>query len=197
MPGPASRTVAKGRFFGLPVVGREVVFIIDTSGSMKDFMRSGAHRSRLAAAKEQLLFAVQGMDKNSRYKLLTFASDVTVWTPKTVRVRRNTQRTLVEVLDRIRPDGGTNLFAAIHHVLNEAKLKFGESARNRVDEVFVLSDGLPTGEVDDPEKILGIVHDMNRYQKVRIHTIFVGPNSSAGFMRRLAEANGGTFVLVQ
>ena len=61
--------------------------------------------------------------------------------------------------------------------------------------VFVLSDGMPTsGAVKDPEQILKMVRAANRYQKVRINTVFTGVGDGAAFLRKLAEQNDGVFV---
>ncbi|MCA8953687.1 MAG: HEAT repeat domain-containing protein, partial [Planctomycetes bacterium] len=74
----------RATFFGVPVTGSSIAFLIDTSGSMEEQVavpvagganrtsptgsRPGRSMSRLGAAKEQLALAVQAMDPNSRYQ---------------------------------------------------------------------------------------------------------------------------------
>ena len=77
----------------------------------------------------------------------------------------------------------------------DAGQTFGTPNQNPIDEIFVLSDGEPvSGDVIDPDVILKIVREINRYQKVRIHTVFVGTSKGVGLMKRLAQENGGYFV---
>ncbi len=193
-------------FFGVPVTGREVVFLLDASGSMDEQVAGTAvdadrRRSdprlptRLRMAKEQVITAVQAMPKESRYRVLAFAKDLKFRSRKPVQPGRESTRALVEMLTMVAADGGTNLHAALCEALQFEGLRYGEEAKCEVDEVFLLSDGLPTeGDVRDPDEILEIVRQANRYLHVRIHTVFTGTGSGADFLRQLAEQNDGVFV---
>ena len=177
----------RGTFYGIPVIGREVVFVIDTSSSMsasvevvlavpvkrKDFRQRRV--SRLDVAKEQVLNAVQGIGKGTRYHLTTFSDDVEIWNAKPVPARPATHRTLNNVLSQLEAGGGTNIFAALLYVLKASQITYGQEIKNDVDEVFILSDGEPSvGQVQNVTSILRSVREMNRYQKVRINTVFAG-----------------------
>ncbi|MEO6597852.1 MAG: hypothetical protein ABIP94_24165, partial [Planctomycetota bacterium] len=72
----------RAAFFGVPVTGGSIAFVIDTSGSMDRApagtaagpeRRSGGN-TRLRAAKEQLVLAVQAMPPESQCIVLTFAT---------------------------------------------------------------------------------------------------------------------------
>ena len=193
----------RGTFFGVPVIGREVVFVIDTSGSMREPIATGtvtpdskgAKMSRLDAAKRQMVNAAQGIPKATRYHLVTFSSSLRVWNQKPIRSGPNADRTLTQALGRMSANGGTNVFAALLHVLNASQARYGQQIKNQVDEVFLLSDGLPsTGPVTNPAEILRLVREINKFQKVRINTVFTGTGKGVDFMRRLAEQNHGAFV---
>ncbi|MCA8958061.1 MAG: VWA domain-containing protein [Planctomycetes bacterium] len=207
-----------GTFFGIGIEGREIVFVIDTSGSMKNPVAQGTAvprkprkgntdksrrrgddderpPSRLDAAKQQVLNAVQGIPTGTRYHLVTFASHVRVWNHDPVQVGPQSFTTLTEALSRVQPSGGTNVFAALLHVLKASQQSFGQRIKNRVDEVFLLSDGEPSAsEIEDPAQILELVRNINRYQKIRINTVFTGTGKGAAFMERLARENFGVFV---
>ena len=197
-----NRTSSQG-FYGVPVLGQNVVFVIDTSGSMKARVPATTGEgpgsrdkamSRLDAAKSQVLNAVQGMDKESHYRLLTFPDDITLWSRKPVRPGRNSDRTLTNALGRIMPHGSTNLFAALKFVLNVDGAAYGSAVESEVDEVFILSDGEPSsGEIANTYDILVVVEELNRYRKIRINTVYTG-TGSLEFMRNLAEQNYGVFV---
>ena len=80
-----------------------------------------------------------------------------------------------------------------------------------VHSIYFLSDGHPSvGSIVDPDTILAQVREMNRWRRVRIHTIALlkgeppagyvdleDPQAAERFMRRLAEENDGRFVEVR
>ncbi|MBL8730193.1 MAG: VWA domain-containing protein [Planctomycetes bacterium] len=191
------------QFFGVPVTGRSIAFVIDTSGSMDELVggtaaderRTARSPTRLRAAKQQLVTAVQAMPPASQYLVLTFAAEAKLWTSAPVRSGARNLRSLTELLSRLRAHGGTNLFAGLAEVLEFDRQRWGEQGVERVDEVFLLSDGEPTaGDVQDPDELLRLVQAANKYAKVRIHTVFTGDGPGADLLRRLAEQNGGVFV---
>jgi Mg-chelatase subunit ChlD len=185
------------------VSGGSIGFVIDTSGSMDEGVAGTAasERSsnrvltRLRAAKEQMLLAVQAMDPDSQYSLWTFAGQAHLWTSHPVRPSPNSTRSLTELLSRLHPHGGTNLFDGLSQALQLGELKFGEQHETKIDELFVLSDGEPTaGEVRETDDMLRIVREANKYAKVHIHCVFTGTGPGADLLRRLAAENGGVFV---
>ncbi len=193
----------RAQFFGVPVTGGAIAFVIDTSGSMNDQVagttadadRRPRELTRLRAAKDQIVSAVQAMDPDATYSLWTFAERAHLWTSTPIRPTPQSTRSLVELLSRLRSHGGTNLYDGLAKSLQLADLKFGEQNQTKIDELFVLSDGQPTtGEVRDSDGLLQIVREANKYAKVRIHTIFTGTGSGGDLLRRLAEENGGVFV---
>lgn len=193
----------RAAFFGLPVSGGSVAFVIDTSGSMDESPtepdtnspRRGRADSRLRAAKEQLLAAVQVMPDEARFVVVTFADAAHVWTTTPLQAGGTTTKTLTELLSRMHANGGTNLFAGLTTALATNEQRFGQAAAGGVDEIFVLTDGEPTtGEVRGTDELLKLVHEANKYAKVRINTVFTGRGQGADLLRRLAEENGGVFV---
>ncbi|HZN38244.1 MAG TPA: VWA domain-containing protein [Planctomycetota bacterium] len=203
-------TLAKNRpettrasFFGLQVTGSAVGFLIDTSGSMEDApsgtvaaTRKGrGNATRLGAAKEQIVVAVQAMPPDSTYSLFTFADRAHAWTSVPVKPTPHTMRSLTELLSRLQPKGATNLFDGLATALQLREQRYGERVTTRIDELFVLSDGEPTaGQLKDGDLLLQVVREANRYAKVRINTVFTGVGEGADLLRRLAEENGGVFV---
>ncbi|MCA8957447.1 MAG: HEAT repeat domain-containing protein [Planctomycetes bacterium] len=199
---PLAGTRTSAGFFGLPVRGSNVVFVIDTSGSMKagflprredPEMPDGL--TRLDMAKRELVKAVAGLPRDARFNVITFATDVTRWRRDLVPAAPTQRKRLAQMLDKLVPRGATNLFGALKEALGIRSLRLGARYGVPVDEVFVLSDGEPTaGELKDPQAILDLIRDTNRYSSVRINTLYMGGGAESDFMRRLAEENGGTYL---
>ncbi len=188
-------------FFGIPVEGKELCFVINTSGSMEancDYRTSSSRRrrtkkSRLKVAAEQTIEAVHAMNAASYYHLITFASEATLWNAQPVPPIPKSFRSLTGVLSRLRPKGGTNLYEALDLALDAEGQVYGQLTNNEIDAVFVLSDGEPQGS----ERILEMVAAVNQYQKIRIHTVFCGKSTKgAKFLQELAKLTGGAFVQV-
>lgn len=192
----------RAQFFGVPVTGASVVFLIDTSGSM-DAATSGPVTgprrrdagTRLGAAKEQLLLAAQSMPPESQFFVVTFAERGRSWTAAPIKPGPSSLRALTELLSRLRADGGTDLHDGLAVALRWHEQRHGVPITAPIDELFVLSDGQPTaGEIQDTERLLAVVRAANAYARVRIHTVFTGTGDGAVLLRRLAEENGGVFV---
>jgi len=145
--------------------------------------------------KAAIVVAVQAMDPNARYHLFTFDSEARQWNKKPVPPTADAIRALHDMLGQFHAKGGTNIYQALLLALQLDQLRFGELGQQRVDELFLLSDGEPTiGAVKDPEAILALIREANKYQKVRINTVFAGFGPGADFLRRLAAENDGVFV---
>ena len=191
-------------FFGIPVQGSNVVFIIDISGSMRaGFFPAGDYKpdaaddglTRLEMAKRELVRAVDALPRDSRFNVVSFATDVRRWKHDLVRAGPNNRRSLVEKVRRMQPAGATNIFGALKSALEIKTLTFGARYGVQVDEVFLLSDGEPTaGEVVDTKTILQLIHETNRYSMVKINTLYMGGGGDSRFMQDLAEQNGGRYV---
>ncbi len=193
------------KFFGVPVTGTSIAFLIDTSGSMDSspaangpltgLRRTRRAETRLGAAKEQLVLAAQAMAPQSQYYLLTFSDTARIWTPEPIRPNNNSTRSLTGLLSRLNSHGGTNLYAGLVAALETEHRSYGGRELPKIDELFLLSDGDPTaGPVRDTDEICNLVKEANRYAKIRINAVFTGTGDGAELLKRLAQENGGVFV---
>ena len=133
----------------------------------------------------------------TKFNLVTYSDTATAWSEALVPATVENVRRAARFVDRLRPVNATNLWDGLRLAL----------ADEAVDTVFFLSDGSPTaGAIVDPDAILAELEAMNRWRRVRFHTIaltrgdppalFAGsedPVAAAAFMARLAKATGGTF----
>jgi HEAT repeat protein len=179
-------------FYGLEIVSDRVAFVIDTSGSMASKAGSKGRTStqggkntgptRLAVAKQELTGALRSISPGVMFNLVFFSSGVSPWQDELLAKDEEVQAEAFEFTERQVARGATNIYDAMIVALED----------RRVDTIYLLSDGDPTaGQVVDPTLILERMAKLNRVRKVQIHCISIG--KASGFMRRLAEQNGGTY----
>lgn len=191
-------------FFGIPVRGSRIAFVIDVSGSMNAELApfpvegtstagSGPPATRLQWAKRELMQAVEGLPADARFTVIVFSSAVHRWNEQLVSPTSDTRRALSAMLGGLSANGATNLWGAIDEAFAVSATAYGTIDDDAVDELFLLTDGMPSaGELTDTDAIAEAVAAANRYRRARVHAVSLGSNSP--LLRRLAEENGGTFV---
>jgi Mg-chelatase subunit ChlD len=193
-------------FYGLPVRGRRVVFVLDVSGSMKQAL--GAE-TRLDRAKRELLTAVAELDPETEFAVVVFSDVVLRLDGGFARRGPKRDAALRSLLDHTVPFGSTDMGPALEAALRGKVFATQTAERRSVDEVFLLSDGMPRG---NPLELIEEVGRWNVARAARIHAIHCGsgddsasnvgriPHGKAlgplSFMQRLAAENGGSFVIV-
>ena len=200
-PEQSGSTSANG-FFGIPVRGGRVVFVIDVSRSMSwnaterhTTSRGVRNATRLDLAKRELCAAVEALPNDAMFNLVLFATTVRKWKPHLVQATPSRKRALVDYVSRLQADGATNLWGGVREALQIDSLVVGDVYATAVDELFVLSDGAPTaGEIVDPDVILRVVTETNRFSHVHINCVFLGEAAEAHLMQQMAAQNGGLFV---
>ena len=195
-------------YYGIPQEGQSTLYLIDCSGSMNAHAKepkfeggqavdAGAE-SRMASCKDALIKVLGTLPDGHKFNMICFndlphlyEERMQVTSGKAVRAAQNWVRT-------IEAGSSTN----IHDTLERAFRMAGRGPTDKyyscvVDTIFLLTDGTPTktdGTKDSTEKIVEAVRRWNPYQRVIVHTIGIGKQINAGFLRQLAQENGGQFV---
>ena len=210
------------KYHGVETPSRSIVFVIDVSGSMeqevseRERYADGDYPSfeRIDIVKTELTKTIQGLESYVRFNVLAFATDVRAWKKKMVAANALNKSSASAFLARLEPIGGaskqglaeaglvasadlssgkTNTYAALMASLQASDDRRAQYAVG-ADTVFFLSDGRPsTGQFVDPDDIREAVRRANELRRVVIHTIAIG-EFQKGFMRQLANENGGVFV---
>jgi Mg-chelatase subunit ChlD len=214
-PRAEQRTVSG--FFGMPVRGTRVVFIVDVSGSMLATMPVDVTASapdklptRLDVARNEVWNAVQHIESDGAFNLVTFSEQATPWRKEPVEASEANKKRFRKHLDTLKGETSTNLWAGLQAALRVESFAYGAEGGADIDEIFLLSDGAPTvGEVVDPREILRLIGELNRFARIRINTVFIegeksfmdpaavkkgegiGPDE---LMAELAKQSGGSYV---
>lgn len=165
------------------VIPRDVVLVLDTSGSMAGI--------KLDQAKKALRYCLENLNAQDRFAVLNFSTAIGKYRDQLVERSGEQLDNAKRWIDKLSPSGGT----AIDDALNEAlALRPADSARPFV--VVFFTDGQPTiGEVN-PDRILKRFSDRNT-SNTRVFTFGVGDDVNATLLDQVAESSRAVSTYVR
>jgi len=160
-------------FVGIQTPSREVVFVIDISGSMEDsvlelekFRAAGHTRfGKMDILKQELGAAIDGLEANVMFDVHAFASEVESWRGKLVPANALNKRSAREFLRKLKPIGGSS-------AQQRASAGLGSSANvgaGRTNTYAALMAGLG---ITDAKQKLAITRDSATEVKGNGDTLF-------------------------
>jgi len=159
---------------------REVIFVLDTSGSMEG--------ETIVQAKQALLLAIEQLTEKDSFNLIEFNSRAqNLWrAPK--RVTAKTKKQAADFVTNLKANGGTEM----HKALN---LAFTLSSANqntelRMSQIIFITDG----SVDNEESLMKLID--NKIGHSRLFTVGIGSAPNTYFMTEAAEMGKGTFTYI-
>jgi Ca-activated chloride channel family protein len=161
------------------VVAKDVILVLDTSGSMAG--------EKIDQAKDALEFILDNLNPEDRFNIVAFSTGVTVFQDGLESAARSDEAW--RFIDDLRAVGGTNIDMAL-----EDALRMADGERPQV--IIFLTDGLPTEGVTEEDTILA---NVNRYasQGVRIFTFGVGDDVNTFLLDTLAQDYRGASSYVR
>lgn len=180
---PLALTNAPGssRYYGLSIYAEKMVFIIDTSSSM----RQGG---RMAAAKRELLQAIDGLSEDAQFSVLAFNGDVYAWQKQLMPANTAMKQAASHWISALEMANTTASYDAL-----DAAMQFDTEA------IYFLTDGVPQGgTINDPADIVTLITRANATRRVSIYTIGIGVAGPQGslfdtFLTALAKQNRGVY----
>jgi hypothetical protein len=168
-------------YYGMPICAKRVVFVLDTSGSMRG--------QPIESAKQALLKTIQSLPEAVAFDVITFDVEAIAWLPRLVPATKGAKQEAAQMIIDRGLKAGTVSNAAL-------TLAF----QLEPEAIYFLSDGEPTDGGASP--IVNHITELNRTRRVSIHTIGVVTQRNGGigltlFMQPLAEQNYGAFRLVE
>jgi len=155
-------------------VPRDLVFVLDTSGSMLE-------GGRLDQAKKALKFCLGSLTEKDRFGVINFATTVNRYRDDLTPVSAEQVKNAQKWVDNLKATGGTAINAAL---LSALELRSKEEGR--IFNVVFFTDGKPTIGETNTDKILANVSKQNT-ASTRIFAFGVGNDLNAGFLDTLAE----------
>ncbi|XP_068611634.1 inter-alpha-trypsin inhibitor heavy chain H5 [Brachionichthys hirsutus] len=169
----------------LPVVPKNVVFVIDTSASMLG--------TKIRQTKDALFTILRDLRAADRFNFVSFSNRIKVWQPdRLVPVTPLSVRDAKKFIYMLPTSGGTNIDDAIQagSSLLRGYLSGPDAGPNSVSLIIFLTDGRPTvGEIRSTS-ILGNARSAVR-EKFCIFTIGIGNDVDYRLLERMALENCG------
>lgn len=165
------------------LVAKDVVFVIDTSGSMAD-------EGKMDKAKSALAFGVKNLRDDDRFNIISFAGEEHLMESGLIRADANGRKRGDEFVKSLRPTGGTNINDSII-----AAFKQFES-NDRPKLLVFMTDGLPTVSETKVPRILDNIRKAAK-EGIRLFTFGVGYDVNTELLDKLAADNSGVADYVE
>jgi len=163
------------------VPARNLVFLVDTSGSMSDDDKLGLVKKGLSLLAEQLR-------PEDRISLVTYAGDTSVVLPTTPGTER---KTILRAIDRLGAGGGTNGGAGIALAYAEAHKHFVKGGINRI---LLATDGDFNVGLTDHDDLIKLI-EKERQTGVFLTVLGVGRgNYNDQTMEQIADHGNGNYA---
>jgi len=158
------------------VMPREMVFIIDTSGSM--------HGTSIVQAKKALRRALQGLRPGDRFNIIAFSSRPNPMSRSSVVANPQNLAKAESFVASLQASGGTEMRAALELAL------YLPPAESHLRQIIFITDGA----VGNENELFKLIE--NKLGNGRLFTVGIGSAPNSWFMRKSAEVGRGTFTTI-
>lgn len=156
---------------------KDIVFVLDTSGSM-------AEAGKMEKARAALLYGIRILRPQDRFNVISFAGEEHLMETGMLSADDQGRKRGEAFVQSLRPVGGTN----INQALLSSMQQF--TANNRPKILVFMTDGLPTVGVTNIQRIEENARQA-RVPGVRLFTFGVGYDVNTALLDKLAAENGG------
>ena len=150
---------------------KDVVFVVDTSGSM-----AGA---KLQQAKKALQFCVENLNADDRFEIVRFSTEAESLFGKLSEADSEHRKRASNFIGDLKPIGGTAIADAL-----ETAFKARTEKSERPFVIIFLTDGLPTVGTRNPDEI---VADVKKAGDARIFSFGIGSDVNTQLLDQIAE----------
>ncbi len=152
---------------------KDVVFVVDTSGSMAG--------PKLKQAQKALEFCVANLNNEDRFEIVRFSTEAEPLFNKLVEANEGNRKRASDFIGDLKPIGGTAIAEALDRAL---KTRTEKSERPYV--VVFLTDGLPTVGTRNADEIVARVKKAG--SDVRVFSFGIGSDVNTQLLDQIAES---------
>lgn len=152
------------------ITPKEIVFVLDTSGSMSGFP--------IEKAKEAMKLSLEGLNPNDTFNLITFAGDTSVLFDKPVPATQANLERAQAFLDTREGGGGTEMMTAIKAALDPS------DSQTHLRIVCFMTDAYVGNDNE-------IIAEIQKHPKARVFSFGIGSSVNRALLDKMAEAGNG------
>ena len=152
------------------ITPKELVFVLDTSGSMNGFP--------IEKAKEAMSHALKGLNPHDTFNLITFAGDTHILFPQPVAATAENLQAAQDFLAARHGSGGTEMMKAIRAALNPT------ASQKHLRVVCFMTDGYVGNEAE-------IISEIRGHPNARVFSFGIGTSVNRYLLDKMAEAGRG------
>lgn len=156
--------------------GRDWVFVLDISGSMK---------GKYATLADGVQRALTKMNANDRFRIVLFNSSARELTSGYVNATPEMVKHYSDKVANIQPNSGTNLYAGLREGLDSLNA-------DRTSAIVLVTDGVANVGETQQRKFIELV----KKKDVRLFTFIMGNSSNRPMLEALTKASGGFAVSI-
>ena len=208
-PNPDDRYAAP-KYYGVEIFSNRIGYVIDTSQSMavlfspdpaaaKVLSREYTGFDKLTICKEEIAQSLRSLDPRSHFSIVSFGTSIREFKARPVPASPSNIDSAIGFMKSLPASGETNYYDSLRKVLDLGEEPdTNANFRATPDTITFLTDGRPTkGEMLDADTLLEWYTGLNRYARVKTHTITFGLiGIDMPLLRNMAEKNGGVFLIV-
>jgi len=153
---------------------KEMIFIIDTSGSM------GGESIR--QAKASLSKAIQGLRRQDHFNIIEFNSLYSRLFYESHLANSHNKQLALSWVNRLTAGGGTEILPALRAALRPAQ------SNELLKQIIFITDGAVSNEME----LFSLIH--TKLNNAKLFTVGIGSAPNSYFMRKAAQFGGGTFT---
>ncbi|XP_058029411.1 inter-alpha-trypsin inhibitor heavy chain H6 [Ahaetulla prasina] len=172
---------------GMPLLQKDVVFVIDISGSM--------YGTKLKQIKKAMHVILNDLHQDDHFNIVTFSDTVNVWKPSQ-SIQATTQNIwrAKDYVSKMEADGWTDINAALlaaASIFNQTSSVDGKVEKKpRIPLIIFLTDGEPTSGVTAGSRILTNAQQALK-GTISLFGLAFGDDADYGLLRRLSLENRG------
>ncbi|MBT8088613.1 MAG: marine proteobacterial sortase target protein [Gammaproteobacteria bacterium] len=155
---------------------REMILIIDTSGSM--------HGVSIAEAKRAVHLALKSLHAGDRFNVIEFNSSTNALHRASVAANPSNIADALNFVKQLRANGGTEMRPALDMALSS------RAEETHLRQVVFITDGSVAYE----DEMFSMIED--KLGNARLFTVGIGSAPNSWFMRRAAEAGRGSYTFI-
>jgi Ca-activated chloride channel family protein len=152
------------------ITPKEIVFVLDTSGSMSGFP--------IEKAKEAMKLALEGLHANDTFNLITFAGDTHILFPEPVPATVANLKLAQQFLAGRSGGGGTEMMKAIRAALDPS------DSQEHLRIVCFMTDGYVGNDME-------IIGEVQKHPNARVFSFGVGSSVNRFLLDKMAEVSRG------